>query len=58
MRSDLVDIGVELKHETDRAWLVFDGAKEVWVPKSQAELSEDQKTLTMPEWLAMDKGFI
>lgn len=29
----------------------------VWVPKSQVENNEDG-TFTMPEWLALDKGFI
>jgi len=52
----LVDIEVELRHETDAAYLVNDGGESVWVPKSQCEL--DGSTLTLPEWLAMEKELI
>ncbi|HMO86377.1 MAG TPA: hypothetical protein PKC18_15810 [Lacipirellulaceae bacterium] len=42
------------------AWLVFDGAREVWLPKSQAELERDGTAwrATMPEWLAREKELI
>jgi hypothetical protein len=56
-RSDLVDIAGELRHETERAYLVFDGSKEVWLPKSQVENNGDG-TFAMPEWLAFEKGLI
>ena len=56
-QSDLTDIAAELRHETDKAWLIFDGDKEVWLPKSQVENNGDG-TFTMPEWLAHDKGLI
>ncbi len=57
MASDLIDIEVILKHETDSAWLVDDGdEKPVWIPKSQAEF--DGEILTLPEWLAMEKELI
>ncbi|MBL4766306.1 MAG: hypothetical protein JKY94_01035 [Rhodobacteraceae bacterium] len=59
----LVDIAVEKHHETEGAWLVSDtgrGEDGVWVPKSQAELFEDRGmfTLTLPEWLAIEKGLV
>lgn len=57
-RSDLVDIAGELRRETDKAYLIFDGTKEVWLPKSQVEYDADDKTFAMPEWLALDKGLI
>ena len=60
-KSDLVDISVEVRVETKKAWLLYDGAREAWVPKSQAELHIEPgkgTTLTCPEWLARDKGFI
>lgn len=62
-RSDLIDVAVQLHHETARAWLVSDdGEKDnaVWIPKSQAELEPDGKVhkLTLPEWLAAEKGLI
>lgn len=67
--SKLIDIAAELRHETDNAYLLWDGREEeevggknkkelrVWVPKSQVEDNGDG-TFTMPEWLALEKGFI
>lgn len=65
--SKLIDIAAELRHETDSAYLLWDGREEVggknkkelrvWVPKSQVEDNGDG-TFTMPEWLAIEKGFI
>ena len=55
--AKLTDIAVEVRYETARAWLVYDGAKEHWLPKSQCELNPDG-TVTMPEWLAKEKGLI
>lgn len=60
-----VDVEVLLKHETERAILVCDdgdGASEgVWIPKSQAsgwdEVGETC-TITLPEWLAKERGLI
>ena len=48
----LVDIAAELRHETLKAYLIFDGDQEVWVPKSLVEHNEDDGTFIMPEWLA------
>jgi hypothetical protein len=53
----LFDMAAEIRRETDKAWLLFDGTKEAWVPKSQVEDNKDG-TFTMPEWLAKDKGFV
>lgn len=53
----LVDIAVEIQGETNRAYRVFDGNTIEWVPKSQVEKNDDG-TITMPEWLAKEKGFI
>jgi hypothetical protein len=57
-RSDIVDIAGELRRETDRAFLIFDGTKEVWLPKSLVEHDAQDGTFAMPEWLALDKGLI
>ena len=57
MKSDVIDIAAELRHETERAYLIFDGVKEVWVPKSLAEQNDDG-TFTIREWFAKDKGLI
>ena len=58
MKSDLVDISGEITVETDKAWLFYDGAREVWLPKSQCEWDERSKEMTMPEWLAKEKELI
>lgn len=57
-RSDLVDIACELRAETDKALLVFDGAIEVWLPKSHVEFDRERKIVTLPEWLATAKGML
>lgn len=53
----LTDIAAEVRRETDKAWLVFDGAREVWLPKSLVEKNPDG-TFTLPEWLATEKGML
>lgn len=61
---ELTDIAVEIRHETDNALLVWAGVEdgfgdpiEIWLPKSQVEVNEDG-TITLPEWLAIEKGLI
>lgn len=54
---DIIDIAANLCHETEQAFFIDDGVKRVWIPKSQAQQNDDG-TFSMPEWLAMDKGFI
>ena len=60
MKSDLVDIAGELvtPFETEKAYRFFDGSRMVWLPKSQCEWDANDKTMTMPEWLAEDKELI
>jgi hypothetical protein len=52
----LFDFAAEIRHETDKAYLLFDGTKEGWVPKSQTENHNDG-TFTIPQWLAEKVGF-
>jgi hypothetical protein len=64
-KYDPVEFCGEMKHETDKAYLVDDGANEVWIPKSQCmdvvqiggALSSEYE-FTIPEWLAKEKGII
>lgn len=64
MRSNLIDIDVEVVHRTEKAVLVHTGdkSKAVWIPLSQCELEPSGfggvETLTLPEPLALDKGLI
>ena len=60
-KKELVDIACTLKHETKAAWLVNDGDRDVWLPKSQCELElgKDMTCMvTLPEWLAIEKELI
>jgi hypothetical protein len=57
-RSDLVDVSGEVKFETEKAFRFFDGKDLVWLPKSLCEWDENDKTMTMPEWIALEKGLI
>jgi|SaaInlLV_10m_DNA_2_1039722.scaffolds.fasta_scaffold39830_2 hypothetical protein len=64
--KDPIEITVEILTETDAAYRVTDTDdldSNIWVPKSQIELLHpagvgDIVTIEMPEWLALDKGFI
>jgi hypothetical protein len=68
VKSDLVDLNVEIKHQTAQAVLIFDPedderTKTIWLPHSQIEIEyKDQHkrfaTVTMPEWLAIEKGLV
>jgi hypothetical protein len=58
--AKLCDIAAELRHETAAAYLIFDGDKKVWLPKSQVEHCnhDGADIFTMPEWLAIEKELI
>lgn len=56
-KQELIDIAAIQKKETEQAYEIYDGKITRWVPKSLVEKNDD-KTFTMPEWLAKDKGFI
>jgi len=58
---ELTEVSVIVKHTTAKAVLVNDGAKDVWLPLSQITIHDDggtAKVVTLPEWLAKDKGLI
>lgn len=65
-RSDLVDLEVYVRRETDAAWGIADPDKAgniIWLPKSQCEIDGGEPptkkaTLTCPEWLAIEKGLV
>ena len=64
MRSNVIDITVQKLHETDRAVLVTDSIPEkgVWLSKSLIEIEASSTgglyEVTLPEWLAQEKGLI
>jgi hypothetical protein len=53
----LVDIDCEIRAETVAAYRIHDGKTTDWVPKSQVEWNEEDGIMTMPLWLATEKGF-
>jgi hypothetical protein len=68
-KSDLVDIACEIRRDRpdEKSIAVADGTRIVvaghdrekwfWLPRSQIEVNGDG-TVTMPEWLALEKGLI
>lgn len=64
MRSNVIDIDGAIEAQTAKAVLFHTGNKEeaVWLPLSQIEVDETGiggiVTVTLPEWLAEDKGLI
>lgn len=69
VKSDLVDIACEVRRNdpSRNSNAVADGSTEeangherekwFWLPRSQIEINPDG-TVTMPEWLAREKGLI
>lgn len=61
--TEEVEICAEILHETTQAYWITDGDIKEWVPKSQVDLDQDGEVgdtvnFTMPEWLAIEKGFV
>lgn len=46
----------EIVNETEKAWCVLINDEEVWLPKSQVEMYEDDYVVVVPEWLMKEKG--
>lgn len=57
-----VEIEVEVRARTDKAFLVFDGKIECWIPKSQiSDYSGEEdspESIFIPEYIAYEKGLI
>lgn len=64
MKSNIIDLDGAIEARTERAVLFHTGNKEeaAWLPLSQVEVSETGVggifTVTLPEWLAQEKGLI
>ena len=58
MSTGTIEIDGEVVSETADAYHFTDSDVTVWLPKSQCEWDQDRKEMTMPEWLAMDRGLI
>jgi hypothetical protein len=62
-RRTLIDLSVIIVRRTEKAVLVKDaeGAKPVWLPLAQVEVEGEVGAvgeITLPEWLAQEKGLI
>lgn len=60
----IIEVDAEVLFETEKAYKLDDGKRDkdgkvigCWVPKSQCQ-KDDDGTIQMPEWLALDKGLI
>jgi len=64
MKSNIIDIDVVVTHRTEKAVLVHTGDKEnsVWLPLSQIDVEYSRfggtSNVSLPEWLALEKGLI
>ncbi len=62
--SDLVDVTMQVHARTSKAIRVSDDGDDkraVWLPLSQCEVEEKARgivVVTLPEWLAIDKGLV
>ena len=61
-KSSDIEIAVEIRAETPKALLIYDGKVECWIPKSQIkdECEENGRitSIFISEWLANEKGLI
>lgn len=53
---DIISIPASILHETEKAYLIDDGKKGIWVPKSACEFDEGE--LQISEALAIEKGLV
>jgi hypothetical protein len=57
-----VEFYAEIRRETEKAFCFFDGANEIWIPKSQVirldRLKGGDCEVCIPEWLAKEKGIV
>lgn len=59
MKSHIVDLNVdEFIVETKEAYLFKINGKRVWLPKSQIEFDEEDRVVSMPERMAIDKELV
>lgn len=48
----------EVIRETEKAWLFSDGVEKIWLPKSRCEWDEGEGMMSVPEWMAIEKGLV
>lgn len=64
IEKDYVELDLTVMNETASAFSLTDGDNQEWVPKSQIYYDESEAFIgsttqfQIPEWLAIEKGFI
>ena len=62
LQSKDIEIAVEIRAQTPKAVLIFDGKNETWIPKLFINDEVEEKGVTtsifIPEWFAEEKGLI
>ena len=64
--TETIEIACQVRRQTDKAWLIYDGTKEVWLPTSQITdhtttqglFGEKITSVFVPVWLATEKGLV
>ena len=63
--ANTIEFCGEARRETEKAYLVYDGAHETWIPKSQikserivSQSVNDDRIFEIAEWLAREKGIV
>ena len=65
--QETIEIACEVRRQTDKAWLIFDGSREAWIPTSQISdhatdqgglFGEKVTSIFVPVWLATEKGLV
>jgi len=61
-KTELISLAFEIQDATQKAWLLSDGIRTAWLPKSQVvsihHVSDSRFQLRFPYWLAKKKGII
>jgi hypothetical protein len=64
MSKQFIEVDVDVKAQTDKAWLCSNGDVDAWIPVSQIDdYCKDDDTgvissIFITEWLATEKGLI
>lgn len=55
--NEPVQVACKIIRTTEKAILINDGIKDIWLPSRYVKLINDDE-IELPEWLAKDKGII
>jgi hypothetical protein len=55
--TDRIDVPYDaVVHETESAWLLTVEDEDIWFPKSQCSIGTENEEISVPTWLAIEKG--